>query len=81
MMNLIKDTDRFHRLMEALESGWEIEEPVLIRATWSNTGEERGVYHFVLRKKAEDKTNLLSLPPSARLLDFLAERRINVTGL
>jgi len=29
MMNLIKDSDRFNRLMEALESGWEIEEPVL----------------------------------------------------
>lgn len=81
MMNLVKDNDRFARLLEALESGWEIEEPVLVRATWSNTGNEQGAYHFVLRKRAEDKTNLLSLPPSAKLLNFLAENRITVTGL
>ena len=30
MMNLVKDNDRFARLLEALESGWEIEEPVLV---------------------------------------------------
>ena len=76
-----RDDDRFVRLLEALESGWEIEEPVLIRATWSRADHESGVYHFVLRKPAEDKTNLLSLPPSAKLLDFLATNQISVTGL
>ena len=81
MMKLVPENDRFTRLLEALESGWEIEEPVLIRATWNRVGTDTGVYHFVLRKKAEDKTNLLSLPPSARLLDFLATHQINVTGL
>ena len=81
MMKLVKENDRFIRLLEALDSGWEIEEPVLIRATWNRTANESGVYHFVLRKKAEDKTNLLSLPPSAKLLDFLATNHINVTGL
>jgi hypothetical protein len=81
MMKLVKENDRFTRLLEALEAGWEIEEPVLIRATWSQVEADAGVYHFVLRKKAEDKTSLLSLPPSARLLDFLATHQISVTGL
>ena len=81
MMKLVKENDRFTRLLEALDSGWEIEEPVLIRATWNRADNDSGVYHFVLRKKAEDKTNLLSLPPSAKLLDFLATNQINVTGL
>jgi hypothetical protein len=76
-----KDDDRFMRLLEALESGWEIEEPVLIRATWNRADEQSGVYHIVLRKRVEDKTNLLSLPPSAKLLDFLATNQISVTGL
>lgn len=81
-MNLTKNNDRFTRLMDALAAGWEIEEPVLIRATWRNNETDLGgVYHFVLRKKTEDKTNLLSLPPSAQLLHFLATRRINVTSL
>ena len=81
MMKLVSENDRFVRLLDALEAGWEIEEPVLIRATWNRIEADTGVYHFVLRKKAEDKTNLLSLPPSARLLDFLATHQINVTGL
>ncbi len=76
-----RDDDRFIRLLEALEAGWEIEEPVLIRATWNPSNEQSGVYHFVLRKRTEDKTNLLSLPPSAKLLDFLATHQISVTGL
>jgi hypothetical protein len=81
MMKLVKENDRFTRLLDALKSGWEIEEPVLIRATWNRVEADAGVYHFVLRKKAEDKTSLLSLPPSAKLLDFLATNHINVTGL
>lgn len=43
-----RDDDRFIRLLEALEAGWEIEEPVLIRATWNPSNEQSGVYHFVL---------------------------------
>jgi len=81
MMKLVKENDRFTRLLDALESGWEIEEPVLIRATWNRIDADTGVYHFVLRKKAEDKTNLLSLPPSVKLLDFLVANHINVAGL
>ena len=81
-MKFIKDNNRFARLMTAIESGWEIEEPVLIRSTWQKDNEEiGGVYHFILWHKAEDKTNLLSLPPSAQLLQFLSSRRISVTGL
>jgi hypothetical protein len=80
-MNIVKENDRFSQLMKALETGWEIEEPVLIRATWQRSGSESGVYHFVLRKKAEDKTDLMSLPPSAQLLDFLSLHRIAVRGL
>ena len=81
-MIAVKENNRFSRLLTALETGWEIEEPVLIRATWNrHEAEVGGVYHFVLRHKGEDKTNLLSLPPSAELLTFLATRRLNVTGL
>jgi hypothetical protein len=81
-MNFITDNSRFTRLTTAIESGWEIEEPVLIRSTWNKDNEDiGGVYHFIMRHKAEDKTNLLSLPPSAQLLQFLATRRIPVTGI
>ncbi len=73
-----KNNDRFYQLIKALEAGWEIDEPVLIRAAWRSTGEVSGTYHFVLRQKADDKTTLLSLPPSSELLTFLTNHKIRI---
>jgi hypothetical protein len=70
---------RFLQLIKALDAGWEIDPPVLIRATWRSTTETSGTYHFVLRQKSHDKTTLLSLPPSPDLLAFLADNKINIT--
>ncbi|RME78154.1 MAG: hypothetical protein D6784_02765 [Chloroflexi bacterium] len=80
-MLALKNQNRFRRLLNALENGWEIEEPVLIRAPWNLNEETGGVYHFVLRNRREDKTSLFSLPPSPELLQFLATRRITVTAV
>jgi hypothetical protein len=68
--------NRFGQLINTLAEGWEIEEPVLLGARWRT-----GAYHFVLRKRIEDKTTLLSLPPSPELLVFLSERKINVKAI
>ncbi len=75
------DDPRFVQLMKALAAGWEIDEPVLVRATWRETNSNSGIYHFVLRQKMQDRTTLLSLPPSPELLTFLANRKISVTSL
>lgn len=75
------DDPRFVQLMKALAAGWEIDEPVLVRATWRETNSTSGTYHFVLRQKTQDRTTLLSLPPSPELLTFLANRKISVTPL
>ncbi len=77
---MIKAKGYFLQLIEALEKGWEIEEPVLLGAMWRNNDEHRdGVYHFVLRQKREDKTTLMSLPPSPQLLMFLAENGLQIS--
>ncbi len=73
-----KNNDRFYQLIRALETGWEIDEPVLIRAAWRPSGEVSGTYHFVLRQKAADKTTLLSLSPSSELLSFLTDHKIRI---
>lgn len=78
MLKRNEDT-RFWQLIKALDAGWEIDEPVLIRATWRTATETSGTYHFVLRQKGDDKTTLLSLPPSPELLAFLADNKINIT--
>ncbi len=78
-MENIKQDSRFAQLIKALEAGWEIDEPVLMRSTWRTAMEASGTYHFVLRQKACDKTTLLSLPASPELLSFLADRKIRIT--
>ena len=76
------DRNRFTQLVSALRMGWEIEEPVLLGAMWRPSGADGpGTYHFVLRHRAEDKTTLLSLPPSPQLLVFLSENKINVNAV
>jgi hypothetical protein len=71
------DANRFSQLVNALNMGWEIEEPVLLGAMWRKS-DHNGTYHFVLRNRTEDKTTLMSLPPSPQLLVFLSENKINV---
>jgi hypothetical protein len=75
-MEKVREINRFGQLLENLAAGWEIEEPVLLGAKWRS-----GAYHFVLRKKAEDKTTLLSLPPSPELLVFLSEQKLHVRAI
>jgi hypothetical protein len=79
-MGIVKDNKRFIKLIETLEAGWEIEEPVLLGAMW-RVNEGSGTYHFVLRNKAKGTTTLLSLPPSPQLLLFLAENNINISAI
>lgn len=79
-MEIVKDNNRFVQLAKAIAAGWEIEEPVLLGTMWRST-EKEGAYHFVLKNRVENKTTLLSLPPSSRLLAFLAENNITVSIL
>jgi hypothetical protein len=79
-MNTIKENDRFTQLIKALETGWEIEEPVLLGTLW-RTATEGGAYHFVLKNKTEEKTTLVSLAPSSQLLVFLSEKNLSINTL
>ena len=81
-MVVVKERDRFKDLLEAVESGWEIDEPVLEGTMWhTGSNGDRGVYHFVLRNRFEGKTILLSLPDSPGLQMFLLENNLQVNSL
>jgi hypothetical protein len=80
-MSLNDDNRKFSRLLEALEAGWEIEEPVLSQMFWSHGTNVNGVYHVVLHRTAKDEINLLNLPPSRQLLNFLTDHQISVTPI
>ncbi len=75
------ERNRFIQLISALEGGWEIEEPVMLGTMWRPSASSGGTYHFVLRNRVEDKTTLLSLPPSPQLLVFLSENKLNVSAV
>jgi hypothetical protein len=79
---MMEEKDRLRQLIEYMNGGWEIDEPVLSGAMWhTDANTNSGIYHFVLRNKAEDKTSLVSLPPSPQLLAFLAQHSIQVSSL
>lgn len=73
--------NRFNQLLQALESGWEIDEPVLIRPTWQTRLNQSNAYHFILRQRSEDKTMVLSIPDSPQLQTFLDTNRISSSHL
>lgn len=79
-MEMIKEDNRFTQLVKALETGWEIEEPVLLGTLW-RTATDGGAYHFVLRNKVEEKTTLVSVAPSSQLLVFLSENSLSINTL
>jgi hypothetical protein len=79
-MEIVQEKNRFTHLLNALETGWEIEEPVLIGKLW-RTKTEGGAYHFVLKNKLQEKTTLVSVTPSSQLLVFLAENNISISAL
>lgn len=81
-MEVVQERDRFKDLLEALENGWKIDEPVLLGKMWrTGSNGDRNVYHFVLRNKAEGKTILLSLPSSPTLQIYLTENNIQINSL
>lgn len=78
-MQMIREQEerfRFGHFIDTLSEGWEIEEPVLLGAMATTNA-----YHFVLRKRAEDKTRLMSLRPSPELLVFLSENNLAIQAI
>ena len=53
---------RYHILLAALDSGWQVEPPIYVRADWSLKRENTKVFHFVLRRDSVRVTTLLSVP-------------------
>ena len=53
---------RYHMLVDALDSGWQVELPVYVRSDWSLKRKDAKVFHFVLLRKSMRMTTLLSVP-------------------
>ena len=67
---------RYRLLRSALEAGWHIEEPVYLRARWSETGPR--VYHFILRSSQFQPPRLLTVPESPEVERFVQQESLRV---
>ncbi len=68
---------RYRLLLAALDTSWQIEEPVYLRPRWSETGPR--VYHFILRRAPLDSPYLLSVPEGAEVERFVREAGLSVS--
>lgn len=70
---------RYEQLLQYLDSGWEIEPPVLLRPTWHTRAEAKETYHFVLKR--EDQRWLMTVPVSSAAARFIVEQDLSVSAL
>lgn len=66
-------------LLAALDSGWHVEEPVYLRARWSEGGPR--LYHFILRQLSvatDAPPRLISVPEGPDIERFVREAGLAV---
>jgi hypothetical protein len=68
-------------LEEMLGEGWRIEPPVYVRPHWrsNSSSAAKSTYHFVLWR--DRQVNLISVPESPEIQQFLAESEVTVDSL
>jgi len=82
MTGVLEENSRFRQLIQYIEQGWKIDEPVLLGTMWRLAHNANGgTYHFVLRNEFEDKTTMLSLPVSSQLNSYLSKNNIQANFL
>jgi hypothetical protein len=64
------------RLLAALDSGWRVEEPIYLRARWSE-GSAR-VYCFILHRQPHEAPRLLTVPVSTAVEQFVRSEGFKV---
>ena len=68
---------RYRLLLSALDMGWEVEEPVYLRARWGE-GSSR-VYHFILRHHASAMPRLVTVPEGSEVAHFVRREGLKVS--
>ncbi len=64
------------RLLAALDTGWLVEEPVYLRARWSD-GDAR-VYCFILHRSPQDPPYLITVPATSAVEQFVRNEGLRV---
>jgi hypothetical protein len=64
------------RLLAALDTGWQVEEPVYLRPRWSDGGAR--VYCFILHRARPELPYLLTVPATATVEQFVRNEGLRV---
>jgi len=64
------------RLLAALDSGWQVEEPIYLRSRWTDGGAR--VYCFILRRQPQEPPRLLTVPASTAVEQFVRSEGLKV---
>jgi len=68
---------RYRQLLAALDTGWQIEEPIYLRPRWSENRTRE--YHFILRRPHSTAPRLLTVPEGAEVDRFVIDQKLKVT--
>ena len=64
------------RLLAALDTGWQVEEPVYLRTRWSDGGAH--VYCFILHRAKQEPPHLLTIPANSAVEQFVRNEGLRV---
>jgi hypothetical protein len=64
-------------LLAALDTGWQVEEPVYLRPRWSGGAR---VYHFILRLPPLTQPRLITVPEGPEVDRFVHDRDLQVVA-
>lgn len=67
---------RYRQLLSALDTGWQIEEPIYLRPRWSDNRSR--VYHFILRRAHHPAPRLMTISESPEMTRWVRDQGLAV---
>ena len=74
----VADEPRFKQLQRALVQGWVIESPIYLRTQWFTGNITKEGYYCILKR--EKDVDLIVVPDSSEMRQFVKERRLKVVA-
>lgn len=62
----------YQLLLDALNLGWQVKEPVYFHPNWSETGP--WVYHFLLLRTSIDQPHIITVPSNAEVNELIRRK-------
>jgi hypothetical protein len=64
------------RLLAALDTGWQVEEPIYLRSHWGGSGTR--AYFFILHRQPQETPRLITVPANTAVDQFVRNEGLKV---